>query len=445
MATKTLGTGGGRDFATIAAAQSYYAALAFTEPEVLEVYNDALLTTSATIDFIGWTGGSSTNTLTMRPATGQGFRNHAGVQTNALRYNQANGAAWEFTGGYVSDGVLKLRGGNIIVDGLQIRSTQPSSKTVRIGTNSGTTIKNSIVEGAANNEPVVEFNAANGELENCLLINKGGGGAGGGLSVTSANATITGCTIARIGAAAGRGAANQYGGTILMRNTVLIGFSTDTFGTFSASCANNATSKSAFDVSNAGASGAVLNVTSAAFVSMTSGSEDFRIPTGSVLKDVGGAVGLGVDIVGTTRPQGAGYDIGVWEFQAPQITATLAGTLDTITGAITAGAADVSATLAGTLDSITGNLAAGGNTGRLTSTLPLRDAARLVLANRNDLVVHVLGKPGLGSVILLNPQSTNSGGLWTAPGPFIPGNRYNVMYELAGEPIGCEIITAGAV
>jgi hypothetical protein len=122
-------------------------------------------------------------------------------------------------------------------------------------------------------------------------------------------------------------------------------------------------------------------------------------------------------------------------------TATLNGTLDTITGAIVAGAAAITADLNGTLDSITGAVTVGGVTGRLTSALPLRDAARVVLANRSDVAVHVMAKPGLASVQLLAAQSITSG-IWTGTGPFTPGQRYNVVYEVGGEPIGNEIITA---
>lgn len=123
--------------------------------------------------------------------------------------------------------------------------------------------------------------------------------------------------------------------------------------------------------------------------------------------------------------------------------ATLAGALDTITGAVVAGAAAIIADFNGALDGITGAVLAGGTTGRLTSALPLRDAARVALANRSDVAVHVLGKPGLASVMALNAQSIASG-IWTAAGPFTIGQRYNVMYEVGGEPIGCEIITAAA-
>jgi hypothetical protein len=99
------------------------------------------------------------------------------------------------------------------------------------------------------------------------------------------------------------------------------------------------------------------------------------------------------------------------------------------------------ATLNGALDSITGNLAATAVQGRLTSALPLRDAARVVLANRSDVAVHVQGIADLASIALLSSQSI-AAGIWTAVGPFVPGVTYAVTYGVGGTRIGCEIIVA---
>lgn len=144
---------------------------------------------------------------------------------------------------------------------------------------------------------------------------------------------------------------------------------------------------------------------------------------------------------GSTRQRVEAWDI---DGTAPGVDATLNGALDTITGAVTVGAGAITAELAGALDTITGTVSAGGSTGRLTSALPLRDAARVMLANRTDVAVHVMAKPGLASVIVLSAQAIVSG-IWTAAGPFTPGTRYNVLYEVGDEPIGSEIITATTV
>lgn len=145
-----------------------------------------------------------------------------------------------------------------------------------------------------------------------------------------------------------------------------------------------------------------------------------------------------------TAGSGTGWQGTKWAVTGSVVpTATLSGSLDTIIGNLVAGASAITADLNSPLDTITGNLAVGGATGRLTSVLPLRDAARVVLANRSDVCVSVQAKPGLAPVALFGAQSITSG-IWSAAGPFAPGARYNVLYEVGGEPIGCEIITATA-
>lgn len=163
--------------------------------------------------------------------------------------------------------------------------------------------------------------------------------------------------------------------------------------------------------------------------------DGWPLDSASSLTSIGGTRTL----TATGSPTTASLTLPYTRAAAP--TATLSGSLDTITGNLVAGAAAITADLNGALNSITGNLAAGGSTGRLTSQLPLRDAARITLANRSDLAVAVLAKPGLGAVSVLGAQSISSG-IWTNAGPYTPGTRYNVLYEVAGEPIGCEIITA---
>jgi len=44
------------------------------------------------------------------------------------------------------------------------------------------------------------------------------------------------------------------------------------------------------------------------------GGDDFRLRTGSPCIDAGADTGVYTDIVGVTRPQGAGFDIGAYEY-----------------------------------------------------------------------------------------------------------------------------------
>jgi hypothetical protein len=92
---------------------------------------------------------------------------------------------------------------------------------------------------------------------------------------------------------------------------------------------------------------------SAVFTSVTAGSEDFSLKTGTnALVDAGATLGTVTDdLIGTTRPQGASYDIGAFErivSSAP--TGTFVASLDGVTMAASGQSINVgsfSATLAG--------------------------------------------------------------------------------------------------
>lgn len=123
---------------------------------------------------------------------------------------------------------------------------------------------------------------------------------------------------------------------------------------------------------------------------------------------------------------------------------TLDGALNTVTGEIASVPLTPTSTLTGALNGITGAVSAGAVQGILMSALPLRDAARQVLANRSDVAVHVQTLATLATVQLFAGQSIVSG-IWTGAGPFLPGQPYAVTYGVGGTRIGCEIITAVAM
>jgi hypothetical protein len=309
MATKSIGTTG-RDYATMALWASYVNALSLSAPELGEVYNDGTITDTAGVTLGGWTGGSVTNTVTLRPASGQGIRDHANKLTNALRFNQSNGVA--FTNSLYSGTVLTLSGAFLTLDGLQWKST--GSNNTGINASSATvTITNCILQNdTAGSGRVISFNNT-GSIENTLIIATGAS-SGGGIECASVSPTITGCTVVKLGTASGTGIRRYSSGSPVVKNTAVIGWTTDYSGTFSASSTNNATDKGAFGGTNVSTSGQV-SIGSSDFENLSSGTADLRIKAGSTkLIDTGATAGSGVDIVNTTR--GATYDIGVWEYTA---------------------------------------------------------------------------------------------------------------------------------
>lgn len=306
---KTLGLTG-CNYSTAAAAASYFNALNFTAPMVLGVANGGQVADTAAVVFSGWTGGSATNTLTITPISGQGFRSNANVLTNALRYNAANGAALF---NHNATGSQYAFGDNVIVDGLQLSTDITGTNLITLGNNS--VLRNSI---ALNNGPSAAYclssAGTNGTIENSILNNKG---SGGGVQLQHSGWTITSSLIIATGATGTYGIRAGYPSYApLIKNTAIFNYTTDTDSlTVAASgSTNNATDKSAFNPSSFGTAGQV-SITSAEWVSLTSGSEDFRLAAGSTkLKGNGATVGPTTDIAGNTKT--APYNIGPTQYPA---------------------------------------------------------------------------------------------------------------------------------
>lgn len=302
MATKTIGLTG-RNYATMAAYSSYANALALTAAEIAEVYNDggAVADTTAVV-INGYTGSSGTNTMTLRNATGQGFRDNANILTNALRYNAANGAALTNS----VDGTYPYTfGPNYIIDGLQFKSTAASpGSCVLVG--AGSIFRNGIID-ASGAGFALSPTGGNITVENSILMARS---LAGGLDLTGAGAgiTVTDCLIIAPVASNGRGIKNPYSYSLICKNTAIFGFANDVQNTADAASTNNATDKAVFGGANYGTAGQ-FNLTSAEWTNLTAGSEDFRVVSGSTkLKGNGATVGPTVGIRGNARS--APYTIG---------------------------------------------------------------------------------------------------------------------------------------
>lgn len=306
MATKTIGTTA-RDYATLSAWASYVNALALTAPEIANCYNDGgvEITETTTIVIGGWTGGSGTNTVTLQAAAGHSFSDNANVQTNALFYNGANGIAFKNTvTGYGT--AFEVSGGNVNVKGLQFKATSTQRECLRLS-GSAITLDKGIIDAAGRTNTQAFYMGVSLVATNILIVVNGNSNCSGAniFQSTLRSGTIVSTVSNSSASIVG------YNTNSLATNCVAYNF-TGTFGnaiTASASCTNNATS-STFAGTNWNNAG-VTGITSAAFVAA---GTDYRIGSSSALKNAGATVGPAYDIAGTTRPQGAAYDIGCWEY-----------------------------------------------------------------------------------------------------------------------------------
>ena len=305
MATKSIGLTG-RDYSTLSAWASYVNALSLSAPEVGEVYTDsgAVADTTA-VSIGGYTGSSSTNTVTLKAAASNSFYDNANKLTNALRYNASNGAALTNSVGYAD--AYTINGANFFIDGLQFRSSSGVASKCLVG--KAAKITRTIIQHQGSSAALTtEF-----EVENVAIVTKGS--ASQGMFMIGTGPKATDVTVVASTASSNTGIGQSYSSGALVKNCAVAGFTTDYSGTVSASSTNNATDKGSFGGTNYGGSGQTSLVATTEWENVTSGSEDLRIKsTSAKLKDNGATTGPAYDIVNTTRS--APYDIGAWEYSS---------------------------------------------------------------------------------------------------------------------------------
>lgn len=316
MATKSIGATG-RDYATFALHAAYVDALnALAAPEIGEAYNDAEFSVAGNIaTYTGFTA-DATNKLTIRPATGQGFKDHASAATNPLKYDQAKGVGLKCTDAYSQAVTIEVN--HTTLSGLQILHTAANNRQcIRNRTDSafsGIALENAILEKAASTTDFIAEWIA-GTIRNSLLVQRGTG-IGLSLNYPTSGVTLHNVTIVRPSdiSAAASGVEHKGGsGTTTMINCAVFGFTNivNTAARFTGS--NNASNVA---IGFGSANQASLTYTSQFEDTTDAAGFDFRAKSGGALLDNGTNTGTpATDIIGqaisnTTR------DIGAWEFQA---------------------------------------------------------------------------------------------------------------------------------
>jgi hypothetical protein len=435
MATKTIGLSG-RDFATLAAWASYVNALSLSAPEVADVYNDSgAVADTVQVVVNGYTGESGTNTVTLKAASGQGFRDHANAATNPLRYDATKGAALTNNLGHAATGAYRFLGGFFTVSGLQLRATAGNSLGLF---NRAVLIDGCLLDFAGTSG--LKIDSATTTVQSSAVLHRGTGSA---IELSGATSALTGVTVAKIGSVTGAGVSMTYGGTAVLKNTAVIGFTTDYSGTFSASCTNNATDKGTFGGTNVGTSGQV-SITSADFESLTGGSEDLRVKsTSTKLIDTGATVGPSTDIIGQTR--GATYDIGAWEYTAP--ASVLSG--EAVLSGITADGSmapqpDSSMSGAAVLAGITAEGGMGLAPGVITTPV-LKNNTGTILASVSGIVANIY-HPTTGALVVRKTGLTSDGsGIVTISDVLlVPATTYAYELDLSASTQGRRLPTGVA-
>lgn len=188
-----------------------------------ECYNDAEFTGATTLLTISGFTTDSTHKVIFTAATGQSFQDHANVRTNALKYNQSNGAGLRTTAAYAGS-VIVIDNAYVQVTRLQFKCGGVNDVALNCeGASTGNNLLQDCICQSFNKSAFTIYGAG------CLAINLVGflsDTAGNGCTVKN-GAKAIGCMVIRDSAraAAGIGAVSAYSNSTL-QSCAFFGFST---------------------------------------------------------------------------------------------------------------------------------------------------------------------------------------------------------------------------
>lgn len=314
LIVKTIGSGGGRDFSTLAAWEASLPANLVTDGNSYEgdCFNDTEFTSAANLLTLSGHTTDASHTITLTTGAGQSFKDYAGAQTNALKYNHANGVGISCTGGYAL--AVVVDDANVTLRGLQITTTVASGLPLEAKA-AGTAFAadQCIIEGKSG---AATF-APGQTWTNCLFIDKTSGDTWIVHSTTTGSSGITFnfCTFVAPSDLASKVAA--------VFNSPYGAYSADNCAFFGCTAVNSGSATLTFshcmsDIASppAGVTGGKTFANQ--FQNTTTASEDWREKAGADLAGAGANLGANAahDIIGSARPQGANYDIGCWQLVA---------------------------------------------------------------------------------------------------------------------------------
>lgn len=303
-----------------------------TQPIIGLLWNDGVITAVAGTSILSLTGHttSGSNTITLVPATGEGFlATFVTAPTTPYVYNNANGISIEFPAtGFGGINYIQVDDSNVIFRGLQIKDLNASSGATMIGGLGSVWIDKTIVDGQSQSGGARMIQMGGGsstvKITNSLIIDRSIG------SPTSATveAVGTGCVIVcstfiktapASPSAALDANTNPSVASNIVRNCIFVGYATPFIAAATLSWATdhnaytNATFTSGSSATDTG--GSIYSATtSTLFVNATT---DYHQNSSSPCLDTGVAdttdITTADDTFGTTRPQGTSWDIGPHE------------------------------------------------------------------------------------------------------------------------------------
>lgn len=332
--TSSIGTGG--DYASIAAWFAAAPASLVAADQIWrgELKNEEFTSGSNLLNMTGKTV-DATRYFELTTAPGASFIDHPTFATNALRYDATKGAAVRLTSNFAVGVIINLaytRISKIQFSSSSTASSVSSALSVTAQTNGLVDVNQCIVEGNTDSTTLgaLKLDGPNNTARNTLVVQKRASATSIIMNLIS-GARAYNVTAVSVGATLNFGVstANAAG---VMKNCYVGGVTAPTDGV------SQPTKTTCF--SNAAATGfSVVPFDTTTFENITSGTHDLRLKAGSALIDAGTADATfsPYDIFGVARPQGAGTDVGAYEYpSAADITApTLTSPTGSQTGSTT--------------------------------------------------------------------------------------------------------------
>lgn len=311
--TKSIGSGGGRDYTTLQSWEDAAPANLVTSDQIWrgECYNDSEFFSSGQLLNISGSTTDSTRYKELTAAAGQSFQDNASVQTNALVYNQANGVGLRSSVGY-NLGVA-ITENYTRTSRLQIKSASTTTEAFFVAA-TGSIHKDHIIESHTSGTARLTDAGQDSTYVNIVYLDIRGGT--GHIVDVFISGTFINCTLATASdkTASTNGFRLQYNVSTTIKNCGVFGATNVASTTSGVTASNNYT-----DVSSppSGWTNTAYSTSSGAkFQGILAASLDLRIQSGSSLLDVGSTESsyTTTDIAGTSRPQGSAWDVGVWEY-----------------------------------------------------------------------------------------------------------------------------------
>ena len=309
--TKSIRTDGAGDYTTLQTWDDAAPANLVTADQIWRgectVATDEFVTVGATLTVSGSTT-DATRYKELTTGAGASFRDHASVQTNALKYNASNGVGIRSSEQYAS--TISVSEANFHMSKLQVQHNVVTQANRALFSGANTTVLDGCIFENLANSGAIRLDGT-GTVSDCLMIKRISGT--GPLLTTINGAAFINCTFVQpddLATMPTNLLDCRYSTHNFKNCAIFAGDSTKAIG------GNTSFTTCYTDVT--GTTGLTQVTYANQFQNINDATRDFRLKSGADCINNGttDSTNAPIDIAGTARPSGSAYDVGCWEFVA---------------------------------------------------------------------------------------------------------------------------------